>query len=398
MTMVTATVRALVWLILPLILSACQFMGLNSGFRESAVLEQRILGPVVERPVLDIAAVDQDIIDYLNTNIDSSLYGWELVNRLQDLLFSEQYLNIQYDDLANFTAAETFAQRRANCLSLVNLYIGMARYLGLEVQYQTIQIRPVWNRRGEMMVLSEHINALGRLGPSNRYIVDFTPDVRLQQQTARVVSDREATALFFNNLAVEHLVQGEYEQAREQLRNALAVYPDLTIAWNNMGSVMSRLGEAGLAEYSLQKSASLDRNNASAYNNLARLYFEQGDLEKAERYRTAVQSYNRRNPYYHYMLGNMDFEDGQFEEALVHFQQAIRRNADEPDFYLALALTFRELGDEDAFTNLSQMAATVRELGDQTYRVSQSRVRRVENRATFRLTGSGMSIRVIDLK
>ena len=394
----TTTVRVIVWLLLPLFLSACQFMGLSDGFRQNTVLEQRILGANIQPPVLDITSIDQDVIDYLETHVDSRLYGWELVNRLQDLLFSEQYLNIQYDDLANFTAAEAFAQRRANCLSLVNLYIGMARHLGLDVQYQTIQIRPVWSRRGEVMVLSEHINALGRLSPSNRYIVDFTPEVRLQQQTARVVSDEEATALFFNNLAVERLVLGEYEQARDQLRNALAVYPQLAIAWNNMGSVMNRLGDVEAAEYSLHKSAVLDRTNASAYNNLARLYFEQGDLEKAERYRSAVENYNRRNPYYHYMLGNLAFEENQFEEARSHYQEAIRRNAQEPDFYLALALAFRELGDEEAFKNLSQMSVAVRDLGDQTYRVSQSRVRRVENRATFRLTGSGMSIRVIDLK
>lgn len=393
----SVTLRLIVLLFALGTLSACQFAGLGSGFRVDQTLEARVLGENVQAPAIDIAGIDQSVIDYLDAHVDPSLYGWDLVDRLQELLFSEQYLNIQYDDLANYTAAEAFARRRANCLSLVNLYIGMARHYGLQVQYQTIQIRPVWNRRGEIMVLSEHINAMGRLSPTNRYIVDFTPEVRLQQQTARLISDREATALFFNNLAVEHLVAGEHEQALEQLRYALAVDPELAIAWNNMGSVMTRLDEPALAEYSLRKAADIDRNNASAYNNLARLYFEQGETEKAERYRRAVEAYNRRNPYYHYMLGNLAYEDGDFEAARNHFQEAIRRNEQEPDFYMALGMAFRELGDEEAYTNLSQMSVAVRELGDQTYRASQSRVRRVENRATFRLTGSGMSIRVIDV-
>lgn len=391
------TVRIIVTSLLLGFLSACQFMGLGAGFRQDNALEQRVLGDNVQAPAIDIAGIDQSVIDYLEAHVDPALYGWDLVDRLQELLFSEAFLNIQYDDLANFTAAEAFAQRRANCLSLVNLYIGMARHFGLQVQYQTIQIRPVWNRRGEIMVLSEHINAMGRLGPSNRYIVDFTPEVRLQQQTARLISDREATALFFNNLAVEHLVAGELELARDNLRYALAVDPELAIAWNNMGSVMGRLGEPQLSEYSLRKAADIDRNNASAYNNLARLYYEQGDIEKADRYRRAVEAYNRRNPYYHYMLGNLAYEDGDFATARSHYQEAIRRNDQEPDFYMALGLTFRELGDEEAFSNLSQMSVAMRELGDQTYRASQNRVRRIENRATFRLTGAGMSIRVIDV-
>lgn len=394
---VQALYRAIFLVLLTGVLGACQFMGLNTGFRENPALEQRIIGQYIQPPPLDLSGLDQNVISYLDANIDPRLRGWNLVERLQELLFSPDYLNMQYDDLANFTASQAFAERRANCLSLVNLYIGMARHLGLDVQYQTIKMRPVWNRRGEVMILSEHINAHGRIGPTNRYIVDFTPEVRLQSQTARLISDTEALALFFNNVGVEYLIAGEYEKAREQFSYALVVNPELSIAWNNMGSVLKNLEENELAEYSLLKSAALDRDNASAYNNLARLYFDQGDTEKGERYRRAVETYNRRNPYYHYMLGNLAYEDGAFEQARAHYQDALRRDANEPDFYLALGLTFREMGDEKAFADLSQMAAAVRELGDQTYRASQSRVRRVENRATFRLTGAGTSLRVIQV-
>lgn len=378
------------------VLSACQLMALSAGFRANEDFEARILGENIQLPATDLLALDQSVINYLDTHIDPELQGWELVDRLQQLLFSEEFLNIQYDDAANLTASQTFAQRRANCLSLVNLYIGMARHLGLTAQYQTIQIRPVWNRKGELLVLSEHINALGRLGPTNQYIVDFTPEVRLQQQTAKVISDEEATALFYNNLAVDHLIEGQLEEALADFRIALAINPSLAIAWNNVGSVMGRLGESELAEYSFMKASSLDRYNVSSANNLARFYFEQGDVEKSERYRRAVESYNRRNPYYHYMLGNLAYEERDFDSALTHFQEAIRREDQEPDFYMALAMTFRELGDEQAFSDLSGMSVALRELGDQTYRATQSRVRRVESRSMTRMTGPGLTIRMID--
>ena len=388
--------RMLLLLVLLGTLSACQLMMLSAGFRADEDLEARIKGEHVEVPQVDLLALDPAVIEYLDTHIDPALQGWELVDRLQNLLFSEEFLNIQYDDSANLTATETFAARRANCLSLVNLYIGMARHLGLTAQYQTIQIRPVWNRKGELLVLSEHINALGRLSPSNQYIVDFTPEVRLQQQTAELITDQQATALYFNNLAVEHLIAGELEPALQNFRYALATDPDLAIAWNNIGSALGRLGETALSEYSFLKAAALDRNNVSAANNLARFYAEQGDPEKAERYRRAVESYNRRNPYYHYLLGNIAYEEKDFDAALRHFQEAIRRGDQEPDFYMALGMTFRELGDEKAFTDLSAMSLAMRELGDQTYRASQNRVRRVESRSMTRMTGPGVTIRVVD--
>lgn len=390
------TFRVFLILCMSAVLGACQLMALSAGFRSDEEMEARILGSQISAPAVDLLALDQAAIDYLATHIDPDLDGWELVDRLQELLFSEAFLNIQYDDAANLTASQAFAERRANCLSLVNLYIAMARHLGLSAQYQTIQIRPVWSRKGELLVLSEHINALGRLGPSNQYIVDFTPEIRLQQQTAKVISDRQATALYFNNLAVEHLIASQLEDALQDFRFALAIDPELAIAWNNIGSVLGRLGETELSEYSFLKATSIDRSNISAANNLARFYYEQGDFAKAERYRNAVESYNRRNPYYHYLLGNLAYEEKDFEAALRHFQEAIRRGDQEPDFYLALGLTFRELGDEQAFTDLSGMSVALRELGDQTYRASQNRVRRVESRSMLRLTGPGITIRTVD--
>lgn len=380
------------------VLSACQLMLLSSGFRPDREMDARILGDpaTVADPELELLALDASVIAYLDAHVDPALSGWSLVERLQELLFSEQFLNIQYDDTANLTASQVFGERRANCLSLVNLYIGMARHFGLAAHYQTIQVRPVWSRKGELLILTEHINALGRLGPSNLYIVDFAPEVRLQQQTARVISDQQGRALFYNNLAVEHLIAGELEAALADFRRALRIDPELAIAWNNIGSVLARMGDADLAEYSYMKATALDSYNVSAANNLARFYREQGDIDKSERYRRAVDSYNRRNPYYHYMLGNLAYEDEDFESALAHFQEAIRRGNQEPDFYLALAVTFRELGDDQAYRDLSNMALAVRELGDQRYQPTQSRLRRVESRSQLRFTGPGLSIRARD--
>ncbi|MEX2332956.1 MAG: hypothetical protein WD600_01780, partial [Pseudohongiella sp.] len=119
-------------------LSACQLLSLNPGFAPDADMEQRALGgEPVATPVIDLLAVDDAMASFMAQHIDPGLQGWDLVARLQELLFSPQFLDVKYDDSANLTASEAFAQRRANCLSLVNLYIAMARHHGLQVQYQT---------------------------------------------------------------------------------------------------------------------------------------------------------------------------------------------------------------------------------------------------------------------
>ncbi|MBC53786.1 MAG: hypothetical protein CMQ34_15090 [Gammaproteobacteria bacterium] len=392
----TALTRGVSAMAIAVVMSACQLLSLNPGFNPDPVLEQRMLDTDRSVPDIDLLAVDEAMLNYMAQHIATDLSGWDLVARLQELLFSPAYLNVQYDDSANLTAAEAFAQRRANCLSLVNLYIAMARHQGLQAQYQTAQVRPQWDRRGELLVLSEHINALGSLGGSSRYIVDFTPDVQLQQQTAAVITDQQALALYFNNVAVDHLVNQRLDEALAWFRYALATDPDLAIAWNNMGSAWNTAGDDELAEYSYMKAAWLDKNYPTAVNNLARFYSLRGNTAEAERYRRAVQRYNNRNPYYHYVLGNIAYSEQAYEQAQKHYQRAIKRNRLEPDFYLALGLTYRALGQEEQFEEARDLAVALRELGDQTYRSGQSRVRRVENRSILRASSAGFSVRFIE--
>ena len=74
----------------------------------------------------------------------------------------------------------------------MNLYIAMARYAGIDAAFQTVAVRPEWDKRGELLILSRHINASGSLGYKRKYIVDFTPEIQLQQLTAEIVSDLHA--------------------------------------------------------------------------------------------------------------------------------------------------------------------------------------------------------------
>ena len=376
-------------------LAACQVFNLNPDFEPDPQLERRILGEhSVDVPEVGLLDMDPALQAYLDEHVDERLRGWDLVSRLQELLFDPEYLNIQYDDAANLTAAQAFQERRANCLSLVGLYITMARHFGLQVNYQTVQVRPVWDRRGEILILSEHVNALGRLGVYDHYIVDFTPQIRLQRDTAQQVSDEEALALYFNNMAVESLLENDLQQALQYGRYAIVTDPELDIAWNTLGSILNRQEAFDLAEYSYQRAASLNRSSASVINNLARFYSMQGNEDEAERYRRAVQAYNQRNPYFHYVQGNIAFEQENFEQALTHFQRAIRRNDLEPDFYFALGSTYRQLGDEETAEEAIQLATAILELGDQTYRSTQSRVRRLDGRTILRSSSAGIRIEV----
>lgn len=378
--------------------SACTIIRLDFNFADDRKFESKIIDQQEDK-FTDLApmALNDEIIAYMEEHVTDLSSSLTIVDQLQSLLFDAQYLNIEYDDQVTRTAIETFNDRKGNCLSVVNLYIAMARHYNLDAKFQTVKVRPSWDMRGEVLVLSQHINALGRFNSSTVYVVDFTPEITLQQLTASTIDDREARALYFNNLGAESLIAANYDQAIPYFKNALYLDPDLSIAWNNIGTAYSRIDEKDTAEYAYKKSYALDRTNATAINNLVRFYRQQGDMETSLRYAKAIERFNNNNPYFHYNLGNIAYADGDYEGAREHFALAIKRKEAEPDFYLALSKTYEQLGNTDEAARQYALAIESVRAAGQIYLPSNNKIRIVDERSILRPASAGFSVRTTPL-
>lgn len=378
--------------------SACNAIRLDFNFADDSKFESQVLDQREDRFTdIEPMLLNDEIIAYMQEHVTDLSTDLTIVDKLQSLLFDPAYLNIEYDDKVTRTAVQTFNDRKGNCLSVVNLYIAMARYYGVDAKFQTVRVRPSWDKRGEVLVLSQHINALGRFNSNTVYVVDFTPEITLQQLTANIVDDREARALYFNNLGAESLIEMNYEESIAYFKNALFLDPDLSIAWNNIGTAYSRLEEKDTAEYAYQKAYSLDRSNATAINNLVRFYRQKGDLETSNRYAKAIERFNDRNPYFHYNLGSIAFADADYEAARDHFAEAVKRKEAEPDFYLALSKTYEKLGQPVEAARLYQQAIESVRLAGQIYLPSNKKVRVVDERTILRPASAGFSVRTSPL-
>ncbi len=67
-----------------------------------------------------------------------------------------EYINaeegaFQYRDNMTRVASETFNERAGNCLSLVLLTSALAQELGVEVEFQEIEVPPVWDKQGDFI-------------------------------------------------------------------------------------------------------------------------------------------------------------------------------------------------------------------------------------------------------
>ncbi|MFT4671597.1 MAG: Flp pilus assembly protein TadD, partial [Pseudohongiellaceae bacterium] len=375
------------------VLTSCSAIDIDTTF----TLDQDLHNNIIDQYSDQFIEIEPLYLsDEIKTLLDDIVkpYDGEVtrVEKIQDILYGQDYLGITYSDQKTHTAVEAFHAREGNCLSVMNLYIAMARYLEVDADFQTVAVQPNWDRRGDLLVLSQHINATGRFNAQKRYVVDFTPEIALQQLTSSIVTDVEARALYFNNLGVEALIKSDYEGALKYFKNSLFLDPKKSIVWNNIGTTYNRLDNSEYAEYAYQQSFDLDNRNATAVNNLAKFYTNKGDLRLARKYQKAIERFNKKNPYYHFAIGSLAFADENMYQARLSFSRALKLKEEEPEFYMALAQVYLAVGDIEEARRYAESAQRLITLNDEIYVPSSQKIRIINSNTILRDSSPGISI------
>lgn len=376
-----------------LALNSCTAINLDTAFTLDQDLQNKIINQSSDRFIeIEPLYLSDEIKQLLDGVVAPNDTAVERVEKIQDILYGQDYLAITYSDKKTHTAVEAFHAREGNCLSVMNLYIAMARYLDVDADFQTVAVQPNWDRRGGLLVLSQHINATGRFTAQRRYVVDFTPEIALQQLTSSIVTDVEARALYFNNLGVEALISGDYETALEYFKNSLFLDSEQSITWNNIGATYNRLGNPEYTEYAYQKAFDVDNRNATAVNNLSKLYRSRGEIRLAREYEKSIERFNKKNPYYHFAIGTLAFADENLPEARIAFSRALKLKREEPDFYAALGRVYLAMGDIEEARSYMEQALNLIALNDEIYVPSSEKVRIIDTNTILRDASPGISI------
>ncbi len=374
------------------VLKGCRFIDID--FEGDRVLLAIVMEQKVDRyPEVDPLQINQEIRVLVDKAVQDEDENEGRLRKLLLLLYGSDGLALRYAPEVTHTAIESFAARQGNCLSVMNLFVAMARYAGIDANFQTVKVRPNWDRRGNLVVLSQHINATGRFGPHRRYVSDFTPEVSLQQFTSTTLTDVQARSLYFTNIGVEALIEGNSEEALDFLKNALFLDPDSSVAWNNIGAIYSDLGNSELTEFSYKMSVLKDSNSMSAIGNLAKFYRKNGQLARAKQYDRAIERFNETNPYFFYSQGSAALSDDDFVLAEELFLKAVSLMRFEPVFYQALSRLYAAKGENERSTDMILIAKNITSQNSQVYEPSSNKMRIIDNSfSILRDSASGISI------
>ena len=150
-----------------------------------------------------------------------------------------------------------------------------------------------------------------------------------------------------NNLAVAMSKKGNTYEAIELLHKAKELYPKYAEAHSNLGNIYAGEGRFDDAIRELEEAIRLNPDFAGGYNNLGNIYAELERTDEAiEKFREAVKI----EPDYalaHNNLGNLFAESGKYDEAAVEFEEAIRSAPGLVEAYQGLGCVYYELGSVD---------------------------------------------------
>lgn len=301
--------------------------------------------------------------DGLKTLLDSEVrpYGGkrrQLV-RLQRLLFSKKHLYIRYQGDLTLNAKETYEQRAGNCLSLANLFIASARYLGMEAYFQFVQIDQQWQRIGELLEVPTHINArvlVGRDVINIEFNGSYAQDSEGKRLRHTPISDTRAKAEYFNNLGAKKLLNQEFSHAIKYLEFALTLDSEAGSAWSNLGIAYKNTNDFRTAETSYLNAMKLNPENKSVAKNLHILYKEIGATRKAKKYARLIDNYEQKNPYYLEKLALEKLDEGNLKDAKKLLKKAIKIHGTEASFYHAISQVYWKMEKQKASRQALQTA------------------------------------------
>lgn len=125
-------------------------------------------------------------------------------------------------------------------------------------------------------------------------------------------------------LALAQMEMGDLEAAKQGLRRALELDPELVLARYNLGRTCQLLGQLDQAVANYHAVLQHDSDHSEAHNNLGLI------LQSQRRLDVAAQHFQKalvRNPLFadaYNNLGNAFAEEGRWDEALLQFQRALQ--------------------------------------------------------------------------
>jgi tetratricopeptide (TPR) repeat protein len=346
----------------PLLLAAALLLGACAHAPVPPVEPQSLLADRLFKPATEIVRTD-DVFDmsaamhrYLAVDLADALRADGKQTGLLEALREKAKLKLEYDAARTKNAADTFANRTGNCLSLVIMSAAFAKSLDLPVSYRSAYLDESWSRSGNLLVASGHVNiTIGRrlidaktqrdLSPIT---IDFLPPEAISGMRSREIEEATIVAMYANNRAAEALADGRLDDAYAWSAESVRRDPSFAGALNTLGVVYLRHGNLAEAARVFERALAGEPKNTRALANLAETYARQGRKADEQAMRQRLAAIEPYPPFYFFNLGMEALRREDYVAARELLAREVARADTYHEFHFWLGVVDWRLGDEAA--------------------------------------------------
>ena len=319
-----------------------------------ADLSTRVPDDVVQKIVVPYD-INDEIRELAIKSVENMRTDSDKTRAIVHAIIGRTGMSISYDWLSNKTAQQVFYEGKGNCLAYTNLFIGMAREVGIDAVYVDVKTIERVSKEAEVIVNNGHITAGVRYGPKLR-MIDFTRTPEREYFGAKEIDDFEAIANYYNN---QGFLYGYFAETAgdlgdnfdpeaaelEMYQMALDVYPNFFRARNNLGVALRRRGRVDEAIEQYKLALQSDPKFAEARSNLGAVYYSLGRVDDAIAEFELATKASGSNAYYYHHLGVIAFQQKKYRDALKHFKKAVSRDGSLADARYFIGEVYMKLGD-----------------------------------------------------
>src|SRR6185436_18694717 len=224
----------------------------------------------------DIFAVSDEMKRFVRAELSGS-HGGGVQQRFAEALYIKGELRLEYESVRTRNAAEAFADRTGNCLSLVIMTAALAKEIGLPIRFQRVFVDDTWSRSDDVYFAIGHVNvSLGRRqidggfgrNDSDTMTIDFLPARDLRGVRVQPLEESTIAAMYMNNRAAESFTQHNLDDAYWWARAAIEMDPGFVGSYNTLGVIYRRHGNAKEAEQVLAGALEREPANTHVMSNL----------------------------------------------------------------------------------------------------------------------------------
>lgn len=283
------------------------------------------------------------------------------------------YLEARMDNFnyhsGTLIARDVLDKNTGNCLSLAIITKSLADLLGIKVRYELVETPTIFQKEENIILNYRHVRSV-LVSDLEFMRVDYFPSRRTH--TLRNVPEIEFFAMFYNNKAVEAMLDNDINLANSYLMESLKLMPANAEAISMMGVLHGRLGLITEAEKLFQYGLIYSSEYEVLLKNYHSLLIRSNRIAEADEFALKLAKYDNPDPYSWIQLADDAYQDQNYKQAIVYYRKAAKMANYLHEPYAGIARAKYHLGKNKAASK-SILKALTNSHNEETTRRYQSK-------------------------